>query len=49
MTARRVTMKVEMDPWVVPFLELLQRLGCGAKCEPIVSRFVFTHGVRVRA
>ncbi len=48
MSAHRVTVRVDLAPWVVPYLELLMRLGCGARCEPIVTAFVMANGVKVR-
>lgn len=47
MASARISVTVMVEPWVVPYVKLMARLGCGALCEVAVRDFVFRHGVQV--
>jgi hypothetical protein len=42
----RVRIKVVLDPWVMPYLRLMVRLGLGRKGGEAVREFIKENGMR---
>lgn len=44
---RTVAMRIVVDPWVMPYLQLFVRLGLGDRAGRVVGQFVAEHGSRL--
>lgn len=42
----RLNIKIRLDPWVVPYLLLMDRLGLAGKAAVVVRDFVKDYGMR---
>lgn len=42
----RVRITIRLEPWVMPYLRLMVRLGLGAKAGEAVREFVKSNGMR---
>lgn len=49
MARATITVSVQLKPWVVPYVELMARMGLGEAAATAVVAFVNDHGVVCRA
>lgn len=47
MAKTNITIRIQIAPWVRPYVELMARLGCGNRCLVQIQEFVKANGLKV--